>query len=218
MDKEFSFATLRIIYFTYKEYLVPLGVLLFSFVLLLFIVIPQFQEYLSIHNQEVATQAKIAGLQKNIKLLSSVNQAEEEKNYQIATTALPSKKDFIGVLQAISKASINSGVSVGDFSFIVGDLSAKSLTTGDSSFRLSLTVGGGISSLEKFVEELSKVSPIAEITFIKIGDSSSSVDIIFYYKPVPQSLQIQYDQPLSFLNDSQKKLLQQLSLWQDSVK
>ncbi len=210
-DNKFAFDinSFRIFYFTYKEYIIPSSFIFLSLILFIFVIFPQFRDYKSMQDQTKEVRGKIERLSANIKTLDSSDQNAEAANYQTSILALPSEKDYIGVLQAISKTSADAQVSVGDFSFLVGDLSSKVPDTqGQPSFNLSLTVTGDINQVKRFMQALYKASPVAQISAIQIGDNSATLQVAFYYKALPQRIQVAFDQPLPVLTQKDKGIIE----------
>ncbi len=180
-------STIQLLYFRYKNYMPYVFAIFAAIALFVAIIIPQIQNLLEISQQEKDMQTKIATLKKNLIFLSALNEGELDEKLQTVSVALPPEKDFTGYLQAISQASAIAGVAIGDFSFQLGDVSLAtgSVSQGQPAIEISLNITGGINENKRFIQELGKRLPISEVRSIKIGESVSSVAIIFYYKPFP---------------------------------
>lgn len=220
MDKRFiaSESALRIIYIEYKEFLIPVGVIILSFILAILIIVPQFREYLAMQKQSGETTKRIESLKKNIATLSSLDTNALSDNYESVARILPSEKDFIGVLEAISKASSVSNVKVADFSFSVGNLATPSASLGSRpSLDLNLSVTGDYVQVKKFLSEMGDASPIAEVKSFNTNANAASIGVSFFYTALPQTLQVQYDSPPPLLTEADKMILDRFRAWQNSI-
>lgn len=220
MDKRFiiSEGALKIIYIEYKEFLIPLIVILLSVFLGFFVIFPQFQEYLSMQQQAEQTSKRIESLRKNISTLSTIDADNLSQDYDSVARVLPSEKDFIGVLEAISKASAVAGVKVADFSFSVGNLATPSASLGSRpSLDLNLSISGDYSQIKTFLTQVGDASPVAEVRSFNSAADSASIGVSFFYTALPQTLQVQYDSPPPLLTDSDKQLLDRFRTWQNSI-
>src|SRR5260221_13293993 len=131
-------------------------------VLLIYWVVPELNNWFSIRNEVITTEERISILQKNISLINSLDKSTLDQQLQVATGALPSGKDFGAMLDAISNASINSGVSLSNYSFQVGNLSssqassnqvggaANAIPSGMFSTAVTVIVNGDIDQIRKF--------------------------------------------------------------------
>jgi len=215
---DFTTDSLRLFYNMYREYIVPSIIMVFCLLLFFFFLLPQFNEYLAMQKEADATRVRIDGIKKNITFLQNLDVGQTDSDFQTVSVALPSEKDFVGVLEAVSKSSTNSQVSVGDFSFLVGDLSTKSAQLSDRpTLSLSLNVNGSIDSIKEFIKQLSLASPIAEVSTLSINQGSAAMNVAFYYKVIPKQLSVEYDAPLPSPSSTQRKLIDSLSLWQTST-
>ena len=180
----FDINSFKIIYARNKGLIFP-TVIIFLCVLLFFqFVIPQFNT-LFIAQKEVreATQ-KIEVLKENLNLLANTDENSLDSQFRILNLALPAGKDFSGVLNSIYYASQKIGASLGSFSFRIGDLSKSEKNEDFSTISLVVPVNAGAAAVNSFVETLAKSVPLSHVSFIKIGENSSSVNISFYYKPL----------------------------------
>src|SRR3989442_361008 len=122
---------LRFLYYRYKDsQYVSLGlvVLVVSVCLMLFsrVVIPQFENWFSIRNEVVETNARIDAIKSNINFMQNLDKSQLNTQAQIASSALPTEKDFGAMLNALSDAAVHAGVSLEDFTFQVGNIASAS--------------------------------------------------------------------------------------------
>ena len=211
-------SVLRILYRRYKLYVTPIAIIFVSAMLFMFFVIPQVQEIFVIKAQEDLTREKIANLQKNIEFVASLNDAVLDSQVQTVSGTLPGEKDFMGVLNAITGASVKSGVSVGDYVFQVGSLSQKSENVPEdmSSFpSLSLSLelkGGGVEGARQFLNTVAKIIPISEVNNIEAAERGSRMTMVFYYKAIPPIV-VDYTIPMKPLSPKQESTLGEVSSW-----
>lgn len=202
---------LKFLYEKHKEFIIPVVVIIVCFILLIKFVIPQFQRLFTLSNEAKKDSTRILVLKNNLNVLSTLTDSVLDSQLQIVNFALPTNKDFIGIINAISYASSFAGVSVGEFQLQIGDLSTPPTDTEKfSSISLNLSVEGSIDDVKKFIEVLSTTLPLSEVTSINIGNASSSVAINFYYKPFPP---VAYSDsaPINPIPEAKLKLINELS-------
>lgn len=216
LDKEkFEFdSTVKLLLFRYKVFLLPLGIILVCIFLFIQVVNVQLQDFYTLQNEVEAEQERIGILKGNLNMLSSLNNTTQDRYLQSAYNALPSYKDFMGVLNAVTVASGNAGVGLSDFSFNVGDLSTKSAQLAKSpSFNLNLTLlNSGVDKTKRFLNELAKISPLSEVIEVDINGNTASVILVFYYKPLPLMV-VNYFSPIKPISLQEKSLVDKISSW-----
>lgn len=202
-----------IIYFKYKEYVVPLITILVSILLFTQFVVPQFQAWLATRDEVAVNQQMVSVLSTNVSTISSLDSKKLDSNLQIAVAALPSEKDFAGVLTAISDAAGLAGVTLGDYSFQIGNIAGKDFKSQDGqlALQISLTLSGGLDDTKRFLVALQKQLPISDISEIGVrGSNTTGVNAYFYYNPFPQPNFHDTD-PIKTLSSSQQTLLNSLA-------
>ncbi|MDP3988403.1 MAG: hypothetical protein Q8P80_04645 [Candidatus Levybacteria bacterium] len=208
---------IKILYFRYKGFVLPLVVIFLSIIIFFQLIVPQLQEWFSMRDQEDVMKGKIQVLKNNLNFLSGMNDSTLESQYTLSSSVFPSEKDFIGILDKISMTSGNSGVRVGDFSFQVGEIAEKPKAQGNSrlSIKLVLNVGGDLAQTKKFLEELSKTAPISGVESVQTSGNAATVAILFYYRPAA-SVMINYEQQIQPLNPTERATLEKLASWGSS--
>lgn len=215
MTPKFSLdkGTYKVLYERYREYLAPFVVIFVCFVLIIKVIIPQVQDFIEALKTVKELQGQIAVLKNNVQFLTSLNDSALDSKMRVASSALPAEKDFVGILNAVTAASARAGVSLGDFSFAVGELSTKSAQlAGQPTIQVALTVGGDAFLAQRFIQELSKTVPLSEVLNVAVSGRSSSLTTVFFYKVFPP---IQFDgsKPIFALSQSEDQLLNKLSSW-----
>lgn len=209
----FDKGSYMIFYYKYKDFLFPIAGIIVSLIILLMLIVPQIQDLLSLKEEEKITKEKISAINSNISYLSSLNEKELNQDTKIITSFLPIENDFAGILNAVTKASSNAGVTVEDYSFRVGEISTKSAQMSkEPSVQLVLKVGGGVEGCKKFLSEISKSMPVSEVTALQISGGTSSVTLAFYFRPFTQT-KINPAQKIMPLSVQEDELFKKLSSW-----
>lgn len=197
----------------YKKFYISLGIIILCGILFFTFIVPQIQQYSQARAQIQEVQNRITILQKNISFLSSLNDSEQSTQLITALAALPEDKDYAGILLAVQSASSKAGVGIGDFTFQVGELSAKSIIKKTlPTVSMHLNVLGTPNAVEKFLIELSQTLPLSNSTEVNMGSRSTEVVLDFYYKPIA-ALRMNYAQPFAGVSAQNKNVLDQLKKW-----
>lgn len=202
--------SLRILYSHYKKLTVPLFVIFISLILFVKFIIPQIQNLAILKEENKNALNKLNIMNNNLNILSSLNDLELDKNLRIVTSALPSNKDFNGILNALSFASSKTNAALGNFSLKVGDLSESKATKSKYLFmEISLNISSDIKTVNNFINALNSTLPISSATSVDLGNKTSSATIVFYYNPLPPII---YSDDLPFSVFSKKDdLIKKLS-------
>ena len=203
--------TFRILYLRYKSYTVPVVVLIVCFFIFIGFIIPQMQSWFSLQSDITAEQNKIVTLNQNLTFASKLDPITLTHNLALASNAIPQSKDFERVLNAVSDAAVLSNVSLGDYSFAVGDLSIS--TVNQSNLQIIVTINGGIADVQKYLLHLKSEFPLSEVTDVRVNPTASTLTVIFYYKTIGK---ISFDDTLPLLPLSKKEndLLKNLQMLQ----
>lgn len=210
---EFDQGTFRILYYQYKEYIVPVVVILTSLVLFVMVCIPLTQKILLLPSEEEAALQRIKVLEQNAGFLSSLNEGDLDNTLILVSKALPPEKDFAGILRALSDAAAASGISLGDFSFAIGDLSQAKEGGSQLGIEMTLNVSATIASTKQFLKELAARFPLSQVGSVQVGQTTAMVNIMFYYQPF-QQLQLDESKILQPLSAKEVKLIEELSKFQ----
>ncbi len=210
-------ATFWFLYRKYKEYLLPVGVILACILLFLFFIAPQFQNFLDTQEQVKTESNKLAILKNNLNLLTNIDESQMDSQLQIVSGALPPNKDFAGILNGISVAANKAGVFLGDYEFQVGDITKPSLNIQSfPSLQLSLTINGGLAGVTRFMAELYKTIPLSEVTNVKVTSTNSEITALFYYRPFPP-LGFNDSAPIKAVSQAELSTITNLSSWNNVV-
>lgn len=213
----FEFNNLLILYRHYKDYLLPFSILVACVLVVFFVVVPQFQQYFSLQQELKAQMQKLEILKGNYNFLSNLDDSKSNTDFNALSLALPSGKDFAGIMNAVSYASAKTGVAVGDFEFSVGSLSSgsKEGVSAYPSIKIDINLIGNTKSVMQYIQELYKTAPASEVTDIKTGENSGSISILFYYKPFLQQ-NVDDSAPITVLSAQDLALIKTISSWNNA--
>lgn len=217
MNKKLNFdqSTIRILYYRNKEYIIPVVIILICLILFMKFVIPQMQELFLIKEKEKETQIRVENLKKNLIFLSNLDSSNLDSKLETTSNALPPKKDFAGIINAISNAAINSGVALDDFGFSVGELSTKSAKLNTQpSIQIELSVISDKDRVRLFLSKLAKEFPLSEITSVQMENNLTAIVTVFYYKPFPPIEIDDYALPGN-LSGKETTLINNMSSWKE---
>lgn len=198
-------------YKQHKNYLIPIATIVACFILILEVTIPQISSLSDRQRQVQEEKSKLQILNDNFNIISSLNDSNLDNQLRLAVNALPVEKNFAGVLNAVNTASGKSGVFLGDYEFQVGDLSKVAPGKGVPTLSLSLQMSGGLEVVSRFLAEIYKTLPVSEITNIQSTKTSSSVSLVFYYKPFSNAVNVTI--PMKNLSKNYIDTLKNLSSW-----
>lgn len=210
--------SIRLLYYQYKEYLVFIGIIVASFLLILFFVIPQVQEFFSIRAEEERYKEKNEVLKNNIILINNLNDSTLDVQFQTATLAISTQKDYVGVMNSLSVGAEKSAVTLGDFTLEIGDLSTGSAKiTQSPTLTIDISVNGNVNSIHAFMKALSDQLPLVKITTLQINGDSAILHMEFPYKPYSAGT-IDTTRRLTPFSTQEQELLNKIQLWHDNVR
>lgn len=215
---------LRIQYYRYKDspyFTLALVVLIISVSIILFfrVIIPQVESWFSINNEIFETRARISKINHNIVFMDNLDKGVLNTQVKVATSALPTEKDFGPIVNALSDAALQAGVSLDDFTFQIGSTSSSSGQFNNtpkkdfSAIRLSVVLIGDIDGIRRFLKEINEQLPLSEVLKVEGDLGSTTVTLQFYQKQFPK-ITFKDDQPLSPLSDKYSVLIRQMAAWQ----
>ncbi len=219
MNKDSS---LSVLYLRYKDtpyYSIGIIVLVFLVSIILFfqLVLPQISSWFSIRDEIIATRNRIDTINQNINFIDKMDKQELDNDVAITTSALPFEKGFGGMVNALTDASITSGVSLNDYSFEVGDVASVSgqvnnLAKDLSTVKLTVTVTGSPNGVIIFLNEINKRVPLSEVTDVDGDNFTTTITLQFYQKQFPKIV-FKDDQPFTAISQKEATLLETFSSW-----
>jgi hypothetical protein len=229
MNNNFYFGrnSFRFIYFRYKDSpyyaFVVIGVcIIVSIMLFAWVIIPQFNKWFSIRNEVIATQQKIQTVKDNINFMNTINTSFLDTQLNTATAALPAEKDIGSILSVLTQASQNSGISLENYSFELGDIASTSgrqntaAVYGLSSVNVTLITRGSINKIQDFIKNVQQKLPLSEVTQVEGDSDSVSLTLTFFQKGFNR-LALDAEQPYPKIDGANNAVLNQLSSWNSSA-
>jgi len=178
---------LKFIFDRNKFYILPVVIILICIILLFQFIIPQFNALLKTQEEAKDASGKLETLKEDLNVLVNTSENSLDSQLKILNLALPLSKDFNGVLDSIYYVSQRTGVNLGAFSLQIGDLSEAIKNEKLSTINVSLPIDADVAAVNSFVEIISNTVPLSEVSSIKIGDKTSTINLSFYYKPLGSS-------------------------------
>lgn len=204
--------TLKILFNKYKQFIFPVSVIAVCFILLLMLIIPQVGEYFSVEEEIKDLRNKNSQAKDNINFLTNFNQTFNNESLEIATSALPGEKDYVGIIQAVSNSSLASGVLINEFSFAVGNIAPQEGGGQNPTIRFSVNVAGGIGQVTNFIDSIYKSFPLAEVDNVEFSRAGAEISLLFYYKAIP-NIVADYSRPIRPVSGQETAILDTLSSW-----
>src|SRR6266568_5650909 len=202
--------------------LVWIGFTLLVCIILLFtIIIPEITHWFSVRDEVIATRQQIDTLQQNINFISNLDKNVLNSQLQTVTHALPPEKKFGYLLNVLSNTAANSGVSLSDYAFPVGNIASSQSQAGDvqhkgvSTIEITLIANGSVDNIRRFIQLLDTNLPISEVTSVNGTGENVALRIQFYQKPFA-SVNFTSDTPLTGLTAKKVELLQTLIKWDNN--
>lgn len=203
----------RLLYYKYKQYLLFVAIILVSFFLLVYLVVPLIQEYFSIRAEEERFREKNAILRQNIAFVNALDSTTLDRQFEVASYAMSVSKDYVGVVNTLSVASERSGVVLGDYSFSIGDLATNSASFKQAlNLGITITVEGPLSSVKNFIINIQEQLPLVEILNVEVSGNSASITTSFPFKPYLVQT-FDYSRPFTALNQKEAELLAKIEQW-----
>ena len=151
--------------------------------LVVFAIIPQFQEILDLNSQLSNEKPKLEKLQKKLVELDNIQFNPEFSQKEFVDAALPSKKPLLELLTSLHTISEADRVSISEFSLnpgliasseaeIQAEAKKQSKNEGIDSIDLEMTIEGTFEDVGKFLIDLEKISPFT--TIVQLGLSSTA--------------------------------------------
>lgn len=204
---------IKALYYRFKDFIVPVSTIGICILLWMFLIIPQIQSWLTMRDQVAGDSDKLTVLKQNLQTITSLDDKTLDANLDLASRALPTDKDFVGVLRAISSAAAAAGSILGDYSFQIGDLTGSSQAKqAQQPLQLTISLKGDLSTAKRFVEEIKSQLPLSDVTEVSVNTNGTlAVTLVFYYAPLPK---ITFDDtvPLVTLSKKDQEVLKLLDL------
>src|SRR5260221_6890809 len=203
----------RNLYYRYKRFVTPSITIAICLLLFWFVVIPQIQNWFALKDSLNTDQQNLQLMHQNLSLITSLDDAKLDQTLTTATSALPTEKDFAGILSSLQNAAAIAGVSLGDYTFNLGDLSGldQQGKAAQLPIQLNILLKGTVTNTEQFITQLKNQLPLSDTTAVSVNSNSSvTVTILFYYASLPKIV-FKDQVALPVLAFSDQKILDSLS-------
>ena len=179
--------SLKFIFDRNKSYIIPVIIILISVILFFQFVIPEFGALHKVQQEAKQLSQELEIMKSNLNVLSNTDEDVLDSQLETLTLALPLNKDAIRILNSIYANAQKAGISLGAFSFAIGDISKSESTIDLPVIKLSVPIEADVIGVNSFIEIINRTVPLAEINSVKIGNKSSQIELSFYYKPLGDS-------------------------------
>lgn len=212
---------------------VAIGLSIVSAALVIFAIIPQFQEIIKLNSELNNEKPKLEKIQKKLVELDNIQFSPEFSQREVVDAALPSKKPLLELLTSLHTISEADRVSITEFSLNPGLIAsseaeiqedAKRLANKDGvdSIDLEMTVVGTFDDVGKFMLDLEKISPFTTITQLGLSSRASGDDFTAAASDIQakistksyfftQSVTASVEAPLPVLNQGEQEVLTELA-------
>ena len=202
------------LYYRYKQFTTPLIIIGVCFLLFWFVDIPQIQGWFALRDAIQVDQQNLDIMHKNLSVITSLDEAQLNNSLAVATNALPTDKDFAGILSSLQSAAAVAGTSLGDYSFSLGDLTGldqQGRATAQLPVQLNIILKSDLPGAVAFIKQLRNQLPLSDATSLSANSNSTvTVSVEFYYATLPK-IAFNDQSPLPVLGSADQRLLQTLS-------
>jgi len=205
-------------YEPYKGYIIPSVIIIACFLVFSEFIVPQVKGFFYLQGQINQERDLLQVTRQKLQFLSNMNDNELDYNVQLASSTLPTDKDFISILSAISQVAAKSNVSLGDYGIQAGiPLTQPQDTNALSAIEVSVVLNGNLQGLTSFMKNLSSSIPLSEVGDVEIDTSGLNLlKISFYYQPLSKTT-FDTSQSIEAFSPGEQSLLDTLSLWQNTA-
>jgi len=195
---------------------IPITLILFSLALLFLVVKPLFDKVMSIRGETQKLSRANSVLENKVLSLENIDNSSLEKEFRLATAAVPYQIPLFSYVPAIRSAAENSGVVITNLSVDLdnNESDKKNKKEGSQGLTFNVSLEGPVDSIMSFLNNLESSLPLASVDsgYFSQSDVNSGfgVQIVVYWKKLPDSLP-KIDEPLATLSDQEKKLLTEIS-------
>lgn len=216
-----------------KSLAIAIGLGAISAGLVLFAIIPQFQETLALNSELQKEKPKLEKLQKKLVELDNIQFSPEFSQKEIVDAALPSKKPLLELLTSLHTISEADGVAIDEFSLnpglvatneaeLVAEAQKKAINDGVDTIDIAMSVSGTFESVGKFIIDLEKISPFTTITQLELSSTARGDDFDDQTKDIrakiisqsyffTQSVSASVEAPLPTLSTPEQSVLSDLA-------
>lgn len=210
-NTEFNKENLKELYSENKLLVLPVVAIIISVFLLLFVILPQMLAFPSNKAQADEETVKLDKMQASYDLLSKTDEKTVDSNLTMAQLALPDKKDFESVLNAISIAAGNSSTQILNYIYQESNGNQTKYPT----IQFKIDIAGELKEATSFINELYKTYPLSNVISFTSSDGVTTFQVVFYYRAFPP-ITPDNRQMVVKMNQSEENALKTISEWSNS--
>lgn len=174
------------LFLKYRTFLVPIISFLVCIILILFIIIPQIQDYLRSQSEEESLNGRIFQLTQKREVLESIDTDLYKSNLEMAMRVLPSDQDIPGAVGDLLVLLSSNRLRLVGISFSGGDFSLY----GSKALVIKIDTEGDADSMKSFLSNMGDSIRIMRVGRIETsGDSTGGIivsfDVAAFYDPIP---------------------------------
>ncbi len=213
VNKYIKLITKNEIYQKYEVFILPIFSVTISLLLLLFVILPQFQRFFSGNRLVTEANQKYDSLNKKVGTLENINTTVYQNNINTSLIALPADQDIPGAISQIifilssSKLQLNS-IAITNTLNPLGDGAI-------TDYQVRIEASGDTIGLKNFISKIKESPRLMKVNGIDIvqerltGKIQVVVTIQVYYQSLPSSIG-DVEQPISPPSDKEVQILQQI--------
>lgn len=198
----------------FREFGVHVALFLILVGLIFKVFIPQAQTVLANRTLTNEGNQHLISLQAKTQILKTTNRIEIRNRLQKLNLALPLEKDVGLMFSSLDNIAALSNTRLGTFSLKVGSFATSSAIPATSSvgvpaLEVKLNVSGTTGNIAEFIKQAHKTIPLMQISSVSLGGLSSTVQLLYYYKPAATINQA-IDTPLPAISTARDKILREI--------
>jgi len=210
-NAELNKDSLKSDYYEKKPYIIPGVAILISVILFIMLIIPQLLNFSTKINDIERENQKLNTIENSVNIAANANVAKLDDDIQTISRTLPQIKNFEKILGSISTAASLSNTLILSFQF--QNVETNNIGQKDvPALNFKVVIFGGPEVASLFIEELYKLNPISEVTSVKTDEGLSTLDVLFYYKPIETLNQEQVIE-LKNLTNEQVSIINTVGEW-----
>lgn len=212
---------------------IAIGLGIVTVLLVVFAIIPQFQETMELISQLNNEKPKLEKLQRKLVELDNIQFSPEFSQKEIVDAALPSRKPLLELLTSLNTIAEADRVSITEFTLnpgliatseaeIQADAKKSANKDGVDSIDLEMTVVGTFDDVGRFMLDLEKISPFTTIVQLGLSSRASGDDFTDAASDMQakistksyfftQSVSASVEAPLPTLNEREQEVLSELA-------
>lgn len=185
MNKQLQLLKENPLFVKYNNFLVPVFSFLVCLILIIFVIIPQIQEYLASQTEEQNLKAKILQLTQKKQILDSIDVELYKSNLEVALNILPSDKDIPGAI-----GDLLILLSANRLRLINVSLSGDTTLNNSKALVIKIETAGDPQSINNFLTSTGDSIRLMRVGRIETSGGrdntvSASFDIAAFYEPIP---------------------------------